>query len=174
MKTFDMPVLSAVSLDAKLREYSTPATAAAAAVVVVTGVMMFFHVGKDTVEGMHEWLGMTFVAVAALHVVRHRRVFMKMLTQRRTHALLGIAVLAAGAFLVVPHGPNPIHRLADSAREAPLTALADVLRVRPAELVARLQAEGIQAPDVALSVNQIAASERIDPRRLLGAVLQSE
>lgn len=174
MKSLALPVLSAAPLDAKLRAYSTPATAAAASIVVVTGAMMFFHVGKDAVEAMHEWIGMTFVVVAVLHVLRHRRSFASLLKQRRTHALLGIAALTAGAFLVVPHGPNPIHRLADLAQDAPLTALADVLQVPAADLVARLQTEGVPAPDAAQSVNQIAASGKLDPRRLLGVVLRQE
>lgn len=162
------PAPAAKSMDTWLRRYATQATAALSVVVGLTGVMMFFHLYKGEVEALHEWLGMAFVAVAAAHVVRHRHGFAAMLTQTRMRVLLGVAAVAAAAFIVAapPKGANPFRQSAQVVMQAPLKDLAPLVGVPADALAARLG-----AADTSQSIDAIARAQGTDPVRLMGAAL---
>ncbi|MBC7908112.1 MAG: DUF4405 domain-containing protein [Rhodospirillaceae bacterium] len=160
--------------DAMLRKYATQATSALAVVIGVTGVMMFFRIAKGEVEAMHEWLGLTFVAVAALHVVRHRRGFMAMLRQPRMRALFVVTAVAALAFLV--RGPvkqgNPLRQITQMTANAPLSALAPVMGVSTEELTTRLQGAGLTVTGTDQSIDSIAKAQGRDPIGVLADLLK--
>lgn len=163
-------------LDGWLRRYVTQTTTAVGLVVGVSGGLLFFDLAKRQVHSMHEWLGMAFLAIAVLHVVRHRGSFAAMLRQPRQHVLLaltGFAMLAfVGASFTAPTGGgNPVHQLADRALDAPLVALAPVLGLGPDEAQRRLAAAGVAVDSPAQSLATLAAANHTDPRRLLGVVL---
>jgi len=161
--------------DGWLRRHITQATIAASLVVGVSGVLLFFDLAKQQVHALHEWLGMLFVLIALLHVVRHRGIFAGMLHQRRQHVLFALAGAAVLGFVVANSGGrdgNPIHALADRALAAPLTRLAPVVGIETGDAQRRLAAIGITADDPdSQSLVSLATAAHTDPRRLLGVVI---
>lgn len=155
-------------VDTMLRRYATQATAALSAVVGVSGVMMFFHIAKGEVEALHEWLGLAFVAVAALHVVRHRHGFGVMLGQTRMRVLFAAAAMAAAAFVVLTPAKsgNPFRQTTQIVLNAPLTSVAPLVGVSAQDLAARLH-----AADTSQSIDAIARAQGADPVTLLQAAL---
>lgn len=160
--------------DSVLRRYVTQSTSAVGLIVGITGLMLFFHLARGPVESAHEWLGLLFVVIALLHVVRHRRSFAVMLRERRQQVLFAVAALGFAAFLLAPsNGPNPRHRLIDLAMEAPLARLAPVVGIVPEEAERRLTAAGIAVPNTEQSLAGIAAFNHVEPGQLLGLVLSA-
>ena len=157
-------------LDGILRKHITNLTAALSLVVGVTGILLFFHLAKGPVEPLHEWLGMIFIAAAVFHVIRHRNSFANLLRQPRTHLLFGLVALGVAAFVVaLPANPpaNPFRQMATAAQRAPISQLAPVLGLSEHEVLARLKAAGITAPDARQSLYALASAHHTDPTRLM-------
>lgn len=156
------------AFDTALRKYATQATVALSLVVGITGVMLFFHLAKPQVEGMHEWLGLGFVAVAALHVVRHRSGFVAMLSQPRMRALFAAAALAAAAFVVLtpPRQGNPMRDTVRLVTAAPLEEVAPLLDIPAEQLAARLE-----TADTRQSIESLARARGADPVHLLARAM---
>lgn len=157
------------SFDNALRKYSTQATTALGIVIAVTGVMLFFHVAKGQVEEMHEWLGMAFIVVAALHVIRHRAAFMGMLNQPRMRALFAATAVIAVIFLLTAETEKKGNPFRDAGRlmtQASLTELAPVVKV-PVDQLARR----VGASDPNQSLESIARAHNTHPMRLLEQAL---
>jgi hypothetical protein len=161
-------------IDPALRKYATQATTALAIVVGVTGVMMFYRIAKAQVEGMHEWLGLAFVAVAALHVFRHRQGFVAMLRQPRMGAFFAAAALAAAAFVVLspPKQGNPFRQITQMTTNAPLTALAPLMGIPADELVKRLQEAGLTVTSTDQSIESLAKAQGRDPIGVMVGLLK--
>jgi len=158
--------------DGWLRRYATQSTAAIGLVVGITGIILFFHLARGPVESAHEWLGLLFVAIALLHVVRHRRGFAAMIRERRQQALFVLAGLGLAAFLLAPsNGPDPRHRLINLAMEAPLARLAPLAGIVPEEAQSRLTAAGIVVTHSGQSLAGIAAVNHVEPGTVLALVL---
>lgn len=152
-----------------LRRYSTQATAALGVVVGVTGIMMFFHVAKGEVEGVHEWLGLAFAAAAILHVLRHRHGFSSMLRQPRMQVLAGAAALVTVAFLVLTPAKqgNPARLAIQMVMRAPISEVAPLVGVSSAELASRLG-----ATDPSHSLETLARAQGTDPMKLLETAMR--
>ncbi|SEH32346.1 DUF4405 domain-containing protein [Magnetospirillum fulvum] len=158
--------------DGWLRRYATQSTAAIGLVVGISGIILFFHLARGPVESAHEWLGLLFVAIALMHVVRHRRGFVTMIRERRQQVLFAAAALGFAAFLLAPSdGPDPRHRLIGLAMEAPLARLAPLAGIVPEEAQRRLVAAGIVVTHSGQSLAGIAAINHVDPGQLLALVL---
>lgn len=165
---------TAAKLDGLLRRYITQATIALAVIVGVTGVMMFFHVAKGEVEGVHEWLGLAFAVVAILHGVRHRHVIGTMLGQTRMRVLAAVVAAVAVAFVALPSekGPNPFRQATQVVMQAPLQDLAPVIGVTVQELADRLDDEGFPVADTTQSIQAIARTLGADPVQVMQAALR--
>lgn len=170
-----MPPTTSQGFDEALRKYATQATTALSIVIGVTGVMMFFHLAKPQVEGMHEWLGLGFVVVAALHAFRHRRVVVGMLSQTRMRVLFAATALAAIGFLVLtpPKQGNPARLAVQLVTQAPLADLSPLLHVPAEELAARLHAAGVAQVATDQSLDAIAKAQGADPMKLMAALLKA-
>lgn len=159
-------------IDGWLRRYATQSTAAIGLVVAITGIILFFRLARGPVETAHEWLGLVFVAIALLHVIRHRRGFAAMIRERRQQVLFVLAALGFAAFFLVPsEGPDPRRRLIDLAMEAPLARLAPLAGIVPEEAQRRLGAAGIVVTHSDQSLAGIAAVNHVEPKRVLALVL---
>lgn len=159
-----------------LRRYSTPGTAILSVVVGITGVILFFHLAKEPAETIHEWLGMAFIAVAVLHVVRHRGSFAQMLRQRHMQVMAGVTALGIAAFIaLVPPKPsaNPAARLARAAERAPISQLAPVIGSSTEEVIERLRLAGIPAAP-GDHVAALASAGHRRPVEILGIILPRE
>lgn len=170
---------SAAKTDAKaspsfLRRYATAMTVVLFAIAAVTGVLMFFHVGGHALTGMHEWLGMLFVAAALLHVARNRAAFAKVAKAPRTWVLLGLAVTAAAGFLAAPQseaGGSPVMALVQATGKAPISAVAPVFNMPVEEMIARLEKAGVRVTGPEQSLTQVATAQGTDTFRLISVVL---
>ena len=161
---------------ALLRNYATAMTTVLFAVAAVTGVLMFFHVGGHTLTGLHEWLGMLFVAASLLHVMRNWRGFVKVATTGRIWVLSGVAAIVAAGFLGVPQTQevaNPVTALIQATATAPISAVAPVLDMPVEEMIARLEMAGIEVAGPDQSLTQVAAAQGTDTRRLIAVVLKT-
>jgi len=166
------PSPSPAGFDGWLRRYATQATAAIGLIVGVTGIILFFHLARGPIESAHEWLGLVFLAIALLHVIRHRKGFVAMMLERRQQALFALAAVGFAAFLLAPtHGPDPRHRLIGLAMEAPLARLAPLAGIVPEEAQRRLTSAGITVTHAGQSLAGIAAINHVEPSRLLALVL---
>lgn len=173
----EAPKSGAKTSSSFLRTYATAMTAVLFLVAAVTGVLMFFHVGGHTLTGMHEWLGMVFVAAALLHVVRNRGGFVKLAKAPRTWVLAGLVAIAAAGFLNAAQsqeGGSPVTALVRATGSAPLSALAPALNLPVEEMIARLEKAGIAVAGPDQSLKAMAATQGADTFQLLSVVLRKD
>jgi uncharacterized membrane protein YuzA (DUF378 family) len=163
-------------LDSQLRKYATPLTAVLSLVVGVSGSMMFFHLFKSKVQGLHEWLGMAFLLAFVLHGVRNRRPFVALFKQTRSYVLLGVAAVAAATFLLLapPAKITMSKGLPQALLKAPMAALAPALGVKLETALSRVIAAGGAGATADSSIASLAASSHVDATTLLNAVLGAE
>ena len=130
-------------LDPLLRKYATHLTATLSLVVGVTGVMMFYHLYKGKIQGMHEWFGMAFLAAFLLHIVRNRRQFLTLFKQNTMRVLLGVAAIVSLSFLLLagPEKISPSKGLATALVRAPISGVAGALGVTVNQAVTRIVAD---------------------------------
>jgi lysylphosphatidylglycerol synthetase-like protein (DUF2156 family) len=157
--TANASLKTASTIDALLKKYATQLTAALAVVIVITGVMMFFSVYKRQVEALHEWLGMAFVLAVVLHLTRHRKPLLTMLSQSRMRILILLTALIAAALIGFPSSKesNPIKQMIGAVLRAPIGEVAPVLGVSAEDAMTRLTAAGAKTP------------RRLNPSRCLRA-----
>jgi len=147
-----------------IQKYATPLATALFAVVGVSGVLVFFHLGGGSLKGLHEWLGLAFVAAALLHVTRNWNGFIKLAKTRRTQALIGLTGIATAAFLLVSGqgSGNPMKSFVFAAAEAPLPQVAQVLNIPADRLINDLKAQGFTVTGATQSLAQIAKASKRD------------
>ena len=68
------------------RNFSTPMIMASGLVITVSGIMMFFHLEKDLVKLMHEWIGLVMAVGVLLHIQFHWRAFKGYFTKKIGHS----------------------------------------------------------------------------------------
>jgi len=139
-----------------INKYTTAVTAALFLVVAGSGVAMFFHVGKNVLSEMHEWLAVTLVIAAGLHIYKNWAALMSYVRRRTILAPLAVALIAAAAFIVpasLSQRGDPVRVLVQAMQNARLADVGKVLDVLPTELEATLKSQGfiIQSSDARLS-----------------------
>lgn len=139
------------------REWVTPLAAGAFLLSAVTGVLIFFHVDTGLNKFAHEWLSWILLGAVALHVVANLGGFKRHLVARRGQVLMGLFALmlalsffGAGEKQEPPFAP-PIRALA----AAPLTTLAQVAGLTPAQLHERLIAAGFKPVSAQQSLSEL-------------------
>ena len=130
------------------RQWATPLTIGTFLLMAVTGGLMFFHLDQGLNKLAHEWLGWAMVAAVLLHVVPNWPAFRRHLAQPTGKVLIGVfAVLLGLSFLSIgdqksePGFAPPLRAMA----QVPLSTLAPVLKLTPAELRERLGSAGVVA-----------------------------
>jgi len=139
-----------------LNKYTTAITAALFLVVAGSGVAMFFHVGKDVLIEMHQWLAILLVAAAGLHIYKNWAALMTYVRRRTIIWPLALALAAAAAFIVpasMSERPDPGRGLMQAMQNARLADVNKVLDVLPTTLEAVLKRQGfvISSSDARLS-----------------------
>lgn len=160
-----------------LRTYATALATTLFLIVGGSGALIFFHLGGGSLKGVHEWLGLGFLAAGLLHVLRNAKPFLFLLKAPRTQVILGASLMAVAVFLTFAPagngGGSPSRQLMTLAEKAPLSRLAPVLGLDGEDLVARLAEDGITA-SVDQTVNEIASSQHIAPPKLLSKLMNEE
>jgi len=139
-----------------LNKYTTAITATLFLMVAGSGIAMFFHVGKNIVSEMHEWLAMALVAVADLHIYKNWPAMMTYFRRRTIVAPLALTLVAATAFIIpasLQQRPDGVRGLLQAMQNAKLADVGRVFDVLPTELEAALKEEGfvIQSSEARLS-----------------------
>lgn len=152
------------------RQWATPLTIGTFLLMAVTGGLMFFHLDQGLNKLAHEWLGWAMVAAVLLHVVPNWPAFRRHLTQPAGRVLIGVfALLLALSFFSVGSQSNepgfapPLRAMA----QVPLSTLAPVLQMTPAELRVRLGASGVIAASDAQTLAELVGP---DLRRQIGTL----
>lgn len=147
-----------------INKYATAITTALFLVVAVSGVAMFFHVGKDLVSEMHEWLALALLVPVAMHVYKNWPALMTYFRRRTIVAPLALSLLAAGAFMgmaTFSGGHSPIPRLIGALENAKLADVGRLLNVAPEVLEGAFKAEGFVVQSMEQRLSEIAqASEK--------------
>lgn len=166
-----------------LRRYATPISLVAFVVIGLTGTLMFFGVRGHQLNEIHEWVGISFVVIAILHVVRNTKAFMIMLRQKRsvvTIAVLGIvaAVFVGTALAAIgTEGPNPRRvqaMLTAQLANAPIAKLAPALNMTGDQAVARLKAGGITVTSDSQTLSAVAEASHQPSAQLFQLLLDGQ
>jgi hypothetical protein len=153
------------------RDWITPLTLGSFGLIAVTGVLMFFHLDTGLNKTAHEWLGWLLLAAVIAHAAVNWLAFKRHLTHTRGRVVVGVSALVlALTFITLPGAGSseppfagPIKALA----AAPVSALAAVAGVSPAQMVERLAGAGVQ---VASAQQSLAEAVGPDLRRQLGVL----
>lgn len=156
------------------REWATPLTTGAFGLVAVTGVLMFFHLDSGLNKTAHEWLGWVMLAGAGLHLTANLAAFRRYLASTRARAVMGLfAALLALSFVPLggAGGQPPFVAPMQALAAAPLSTLATVAKVSPAQMRQRLAAAGLAPPGEDGPVPGLAGAEARRQMRLLNTLL---
>jgi 4-amino-4-deoxy-L-arabinose transferase-like glycosyltransferase len=159
-----------------INKYTTAITATLFLVVAGSGVAMFFHLGKNVLSEMHEWLAVALVLAAGLHIYKNRAALKTYFRRRTIYAPLALALVAAAAFIVpasLSQRGDPVRTLMQAMQNAKLADVGTVLDVLPSELEAALKRQGfvIESSDARLS--EIARASDKPARAVLMTVLDA-
>jgi Domain of unknown function (DUF4405) len=159
-----------------VKKYTTAITAALFLVVAASGVAMFFHVGRDVVGEMHEWLAVMLVLAVGLHVFKNWAALMTYIRRRTIFAPLALALVAAAAFIVpasLSGHSDPMSRLVQALSEAKLSDIAPVLGVAPDALESALKEQGYVIASAEQHLSEIARNSQKPARAALMAALKA-
>lgn len=159
-----------------LRAWATPLTIGAFALMAVTGILMFFGWRGGLVSEVHEWFSWLFLAGAVAHlVVNYRPLTLHLKSRWGRISLAACAVVLAVA--VLPLGIRTAHQLhgiiEQAVIDAPLSTLATLANVTPADLQNRLKAHGVAAT-LQQSVHVLAEQNHLSERGMLAIVFMND
>ncbi|NTV96686.1 MAG: DUF4405 domain-containing protein [Thiobacillus sp.] len=139
------------------RDWVTPLAAGAFLLSAATGVLIFFHIDSGLNKVAHEWLSWVLLAGVAFHVAANFAGFKRHLAARRGQWLMGLfaLVLALSFFAPGERDEPPFAAPVRALAQAPLATLADVARISPDELRARLAKAGVPAATERQNLNEL-------------------
>ena len=85
-----------------LKKNATQLVVPLSIIVSITGLMMFFHIAQDKIEGAHEWLGIAFMVAIGLHMARNFKPMLNVVKSNRSK--VGLTPDLVGCFRLAP--PN--------------------------------------------------------------------
>jgi hypothetical protein len=156
------------------RSWVTPITAGAFLLSGVTGVLIFFHLDTGANKFVHEWLGWLLLAVAALHVIANYGGLKTHLASLRGKILLGIFVVALLASFIPLGGERdepPFMQPIRALSQAPLTTLAQVAKITPAQMRERMTKQGLQPASDQQSLSDLLGPDPRKQMHVLGKIL---
>ncbi|TVO70971.1 DUF4405 domain-containing protein [Sedimenticola selenatireducens] len=157
------------------RRIITPLAGALALVIGLSGGMLFFHVGEGLVKGLHEWLGMLFVAVMLIHMLSNWSSLSRYFNQGVARIGVLTIILATGLFLggatlSQQAGPSVVFK---ALEEAPVVTLAQLFQVDEDRLMQALNGQGVIMKDNSQTLAEVALSDGLDKRETLQKLLAS-
>jgi len=156
------------------RDWVTPISAGAFLLSAVTGVLIFFHIDIGLSKFAHEWLSWVLLGAIVLHVVANLPGFKAHLRSRKGQIFIGVFALVLAAALLVPasggKGGPPYASSVRALSQTPLSTLAQVARVSPEQLRARLAQAGVQPTSDQQSLNDLVGADMGKQMRTLSVV----
>ena len=142
--------------------YATPLTTGLFAISTISGVALFFHWAPGTFHAMHEWLSMALLVPFVLHVWKNWAPLANYARRGTLTMPLVVSLVAAVAFgaggLTAGRGGNPAFRTVPLMTDAPLSALAPVLKSTPDRLRSLLEQKGYSVASVDVTLGEVAAA----------------
>jgi hypothetical protein len=159
-----------------LRAWATPLTIGAFVLMAATGILMFFGWRGGLISEVHEWFSWLFLAGAVAHLVVNYRPLTLHLKSR-----WGRTILAASAVVLVvavlPSGVRTNHQLPGLVERAlvaaPLSTVANLANVAPADLESRLRAHSVVAA-MQQSVREVSEQNHLSEHGLLAIVFMKD
>lgn len=157
-----------------LKKNATQLVVPLSIIVSITGLMMFFHIAQDSIEGAHEWLGIAFMVAIGLHMARNFKPMLNVIKTNRAKAFIAIAIIVLGAFVFTPKskGENPFKQTTTLLMSAKISDAAPVFGLSNEEMTKRLSAVAGTAVTGQDSIQSIATKSKHNPVELLGAVVK--
>lgn len=151
-----------------LRKYATPLCIGAFILIGLSGSMMFFGVKNGQLIHMHEIVGICFVVIAILHLVRNWKPFGILLRQKSAPWIIGVIavcglVIIGSSFSGEAGGGrgNPHFGMAIAGQQlanAPLDQLAAVMHMSPEVVRQKLAAGGVKVAASDKTLSDVARS----------------
>lgn len=146
-----------------LKNYATPLVVAVFVALATTGLLIFFELGSHEVKELHEWIGLTFVVAASLHIAWNWRPLLVLLSRVRARATVSVIIVLAALAIIYAATSGEGGGEGGSGRQvvaalgrAPIATVAPALGVTADEAIARLKAKGITVSGPNQSLNEIA------------------
>ncbi|MBI1292061.1 DUF4405 domain-containing protein [bacterium] len=171
----------------KLRSFATPLTIGGFVLSAVTGVALFFHFNTPGSKALHEWFGWLLIGGVALHVWLNRKVFATYFRQPLALVIIALLVgLTAFSFFTGGggggrgNGPGgggerrgPSGRLATEViMGASVSVAAQLAKSEPEQLIAKLEAAGIEVESKDQTLSDIASDADKNPGELIELVFR--
>lgn len=169
-----------------LRNHATPLALAAFAAIGISGVMMFAGLRTHELGELHEWLGITFVCLALLHIIRNGHAFTLMLARTRSKIIIGslgtLAILLIGtAYIGGSHGhhgpdggPEPWPQVAQRLSYTPISQMAPALGLSPAQAITRLRKGGISVAGPGQNLADISQKQGVPVPQMITMLVSEE
>ena len=155
-----------------VRKWATPLTIGAFFLMAATGILMFFHIDRGIISGVHKWLSWLFLIGVVGHVMANFRPFANYAKSGYGRASVGsFAIVLVASFFTwgARTGGQFLGAIQNGLVSAPLTTLAVMTHTTPDELERRLEAHGIIARKEQ-TIRDIAGDSLRKQRRVLEAV----
>ena len=144
-----------------LYRFGTPLTVGLFLVTAISGVALFFHIGPDSLRGVHEIVSLALLIPVGVHLWRNWNGFCNYFKRAAMPVTLALSLAVVGAFaFAAPGGSDhvsPARAFLTLAQTAPISALAPVLKLDEATALQRLEAFGIKEPKASETVAAVAA-----------------
>lgn len=143
-------------------------------ILAVTGIFMFFHMETGGMKLMHEYLGLVFVAVAAIHLFMNWKPFVSYLKFPAVQVIGAILlVVATGVYIAGSSGKeNPIKAVAMKVPAAPISVTAALLQVPENDVVHLLNEKTGKQWSASDSLDAIAKESGKHPMELLELIVE--
>ncbi len=157
-----------------IKSWATPLAVGAFTISAVTGLLIFFDLEIGLVEPVHKWLSWLLVGGVTLHVIANWKQLTGYFSKKPALIIIGAALVVTIASVMPIYGEreeNPGKIAAYALASSSLEIVAQVVKTTPAVLVEQLGKKGIVVHDPSATVEQIANSNRKNPREVLGEIL---
>ncbi len=161
-------------MNTTIKSWATPLAVGAFTISAVTGLLIFFDIEIGLVEPAHRWLSWLLVTGVTLHVVANWKQFTGYFSKKPALGIIGAALFVTIASVLPIFGEreeNPGKIAAYALASSSLETVAQVVKTTPALLVEGLAKKGIVVHDPSATVEQIAKSNKKNPKELLGEIL---
>ena len=167
-------------MPALLSKWATPLITGLFFVSLISGIAIFFGVGRQYFQEMHEWLSMVLIVPFVLHLWRNWRPFLNYLS-RPTMLISSVVTLVAAIFFAAPglmssgdsrRGPPPERAVVEMLHRSTIGKIAPLFGLPAEELQMKLQGKGFTINSVSDdTIDEIAVASGKPASELLSTML---
>jgi len=149
------------------------------AVVAITGIMMFFKIRILSTEALHIWLGLVFVLISLLHLMKNWSGFLSYFKKSSTTLSIGVGILVVALFVIVPmfssheKGVNPKGQIFGAMMNSPIEKVATFLDMDSELIVKNLSEKSHIIASSKQSVSEIAQANNKSNDEILNVIFST-